>query len=152
MNDDTRQQIYRERCSYQIELDERFPVGGICAVLRRKGHRLDPAGLIISTGRLLCSDARREDGNGTWQHQVLIDSRLSDNPIADPVHVWIGPFTPHPEAKGLWEADIFGDPGESKVLRVNAEPPSDIRPTRRMRRAVTRAHEDHLFPGGIEVG
>ena len=155
MTSETSIQVYEERCVYQEELDRRFPDGAACAVLRQAGDRLQPAGLLVSTGRLFCSDARYEKRTGRWEHEILIDSRLSDQPIREPVRLWVENLRPHPTAKGLWEASIRPDPSEGpdpaedRVLRVNANLPSGKRPTRRMRQAVTRAHEYTLFPGGI---
>ena len=151
MNDNSHDPVYEERCAFQAELDKQFPDGGVCAVLRQTDGRLQPAGLLVSTGRLFCSSARNDERTGRWQHEILIDSRLSDIPVAEPVRVWVETLRPHPTAKGLWEAPIQTDPPESKLLRINTDLPSGMRPTRRMRQAVTRAHEQTLFPDGIAV-
>jgi hypothetical protein len=149
MIDTTDESIYRERCAFQEELDQYFPTGGMCAVLREVEGRLQPAGVVVSTGRLFCSDARWDDEAGEWRHEVLIDSRLSDIPIAEPVRVWVNSVRPHDSVKGLWEARVASDAGENLLLRVNTALRGTMRPTRRMRSAVTKAYESTLFPSGL---
>ena len=141
--------VYRARCEFQRMLDETFPQGAMCAVLEKVDGRLQAAFLLASTGRLFCSHAR-EAGPGIWEYEVLIDPRKTPNTGEDPVRLWIrGPLRQTTVA-GLYQADGAGPLGQAdRIVRFNADPPAHIRPSRRMRAAVTEAHEQRLFPAGI---
>ena len=140
--------VYRTRCAFQRGLDEMFPGGAMCAVLKREDGRLQAASLLVSTGRLFCSNAR-ETASGDWEYEVLMDPRQTADASEDPVRLWIrGPLR-STSVVGLFEADAVDCPGEGdRLVRFNADPPDHVRPSRRARSAVTEAYEEVLFPDG----
>jgi len=138
---------YEVRCAFQNDLDDAFPHGAVCAVLPMVDGHVRPAEWVENTGRVFCSGARRLDHDGEWLHELLIDTRSSvDHPRRE-MRVWVSRLHPHESLHGLWEATIVGE-GETKILRLNADPPVDG-PTASMRRAVTKVHEVELFPRGL---
>ena len=143
----------RERCSFQRKLDEVFPLGAMCAMLEDIDGRLQATGLLGTTGRLFCCDARRRSNTGPWEYQVLIDPRRSQKPAPECVRAWITGVIRNTAVQGLWEADVVDTSGDRhRLLRLNANPPAHLRPSKRMRTAVTKAHEATLFPNGLASG
>jgi hypothetical protein len=140
--------IYRERCAFQRKLDETFPSGATCAVLEEVDGHLEVANVVISTGRLFCSDARATS-SGSWEHQILIDPRRSARSQEQAIRVWVTGVIRESSAAHLFEADVASKPaGSLQLLRLNANPPDHVRPSKRMRSAVTKARESSLFPHG----
>jgi hypothetical protein len=123
----------------------------MCATLERiDGHLKNPV-LLGSTGRLFCGNARRPLLDRPWEHEVLVDPRKSEKPAGKVTRLWITGLTRNPAVEGLWEADIVDDDGPGgRLLRLNANPPTHLRPSRRARSAVTRVHEEILFPHGLK--
>ncbi len=141
---------YHARCVFQRMLDEVFPRGAMCAVLEEVDGRLSANRLIGSTGRLLCSDARKKPNTGLWEYELLIDPRRAEQPTSEPFKVWISDVMPNTAVQGLWQADVLDDAGNrNQVLRLNANPPAHVRLSKRARAAVTRAYEPVLFPHGL---
>lgn len=141
---------YRERCVFQRELDETFPRGAMCAVLEETDGHLRGAYLLAATGRLFCSGIHRSD-DGTWEYEVLIDSRGAPTDESEPVRLWTsGPIRRSP-VPGLFQMRVVSAPGEApQLLRLNANPPAHLRPSKRTRSFMTSIHERVLFPGGLE--
>ncbi len=142
----TADEAYVVRSKFQHELDRSFPQGAVCAILPVRGGRLQAAGRVETTGRLFCSAARRAGGG--WEYEILIDTRTRADRPADELRLWIGSLVRHDRVDGLWEAAVSGG-DEEQVLRLNAAAPPAAMPKPAWRTAVTRAHEDALFPGGI---
>ncbi len=135
---------HEERLAFQRLLDDRFPIGGLCATFFEQEGRLRPTGVEVATGRLLCVAVKRAKGGGWW-HQVLTDPRRDvDEPVTAMV-LWIGDLERHDVLPGLWAARIQSS-GEARSLRIHADPDPPMRPTRRMRQAVTEAHRAEI-PG-----
>jgi hypothetical protein len=101
-----------------------------------------------STGRILCSDARRSSNGDDWEYELLIDTRRSARQTGEEHRVWVKELAPHPSVDALWESPIIGD-GAEQLLRLNADPNATDGPTPDMRSAVTQIHEPVLFPGGL---
>lgn len=141
--------VYAERCSFQRSLDAAFPRGAMCATLGTVDGQLRGTDLIGSTGRLFCCDARRSPGAGSWEYEILIDPRRSNKPTDQEARLWIRGLRRNPAVDGLWEAEIVDDDEPQRLLRLNANPPAHLRPSKRVRTAVTRVHEDALFPHGV---
>lgn len=142
---------YAERITFQRLLDDAFPHGAMCATLEYDGSRLRGTRLLGSAGRLFCSDARRRANSESWEHEILIDPRKSEKGESRPTRVWVTAVTRNPAVTDLWEADVVDVPGgERRLLRLNANPPAHLRPSRRTRTAVTRVHEATLFPLGLD--
>ena len=139
---------YVARCIFQQDLDRAFPQGAMCAVLPTANGHLRTAEWAEGTGRVFCSDARRVDETGGWLYELLIDTRTRLNRPRHELRFWVGALTSLPSMRGLWEAPITDGDGE-RVLRLNAEPPPAAKPTPAMRSAITRIHEDDLFPEGL---
>jgi hypothetical protein len=146
-SDDT---TYGERCAFQQRLDEAFPRGAMCATLGRADGHLKGTVLLGSAGRIFCADARRSPESGRWEYRVLIDPRKSERLSAEPTFLWISGLNRNPAVNGLWEAEITEESGSERwLLRLNANPPAHLRPSKRARSAVTRVHEATLFPHGL---
>lgn len=137
---------YIERCLFQGMLDSAFPRGALCAVLERVDGHLSPIRPPSSTGRVFCSNARRRRLTGQWDFEILLDFRKSDKSDGEPapLRVWVSGINRTRSTDGLWEAELLGESGQ--LIRLNANPPSQLAPSRRMRAAVTDAYEDELFP------
>jgi hypothetical protein len=146
--------LYQKRCSFQQTLDDAFPKGAMCAVLETvDGHLVGTHRLMGSTGRLFCCGARKRSSTGMWEYEVLIDRRKSEKTEEEPIRVWITDIMPNSAVDGLWDADVVDESGDRRrLLRLNAEPPAPVRPSKRMRSAVTKAYETELFPRGMTVG
>ncbi|MCJ7726640.1 MAG: hypothetical protein MUP76_09680 [Acidimicrobiia bacterium] len=146
--DATPDHAYRERCSFQHDLDQAFPNGAVCAILPvGKGSTLS-AGRVEAAGRVFCSAARPSQRQDEWDHEVLIDIRTRDGQPVEELRLWVGDLRAHPTLRHLWEAPIRTGDGE-QVLRLNAGAPPGAMPTPAMRTAVTTAHEHELFPAGL---
>jgi len=143
---DTLDETYVARSTFQHDLDLRFPQGAVCAILPVRDGRLQAAGRVETTGRLLCTGARLTDAG--WEHEILIDTRIRADRPATELRLWIGPLVRHDRVAGLWQAEVR-DGGDERILRLNSAAPPSAMPRPAGRTAVTRAHEDALFPGGI---
>jgi hypothetical protein len=131
-----------ERVKFQTLLDELFPIGATCAVIRLGPGHLDGVSP-TTTGRLVCVDSE-EDERKRWWYQVVIDPQGGVDLDADVVTLWIGRPQPLESVESLWQAEIRTDEISAQILRLNAEPPSQSRPTPSMRAAVTDAYS-HLL-------
>lgn len=130
-----------KRAEFQRFLDNRFPIGAMCAILPRTKSHLD-ATASVATGRLVSGAAER-DARGRWWHELVIDSRGNQGGEAEVVALWVS--VPQPLAGGasLWESEVRPDSGVAGILRLNADPPEPWRPTVKMREEVTEAYADH---------
>jgi hypothetical protein len=83
---------------------------------------------------------------------VVIDPRKSEKPAGEPARVWITGLARNRAVDGLWEAEIVEEtePGP-RLLRLNADPPAHLRPSKRTRAAVSRVYESALFPSGLDA-
>jgi hypothetical protein len=127
---------------FQDLLDRCFPIGALCVEFVDHDGRLVTIGDELVTGRVICTDAYRSKAGG-WRHRLLIDSRCRHRVPTDALEVWVSALQPHHEIPGLWEAAVFSDGSEDRVLRLMADPEPPWRPTPAMRRAVTKAHGVH---------
>lgn len=126
--------------AFQEFLDERFPIGAMCAVLTRTKSHLDETAS-VATGRLV-GGAVEQDDSGRWWHELVIDSRGSEVGEAEIVKLWVSMPRPHGGGANLWESEVRTVSGEG-ILRLNAEPPEPWRPTVQMREEVTEAYAEH---------
>lgn len=126
--------------AFQEFLDERFPIGAMCAVLTRTRNHLDERAS-VATGRLV-GGAVEQDDSGRWWHELVIDSRGSEVSEAQVVELWVSMPRRHGDGANLWESEVRTDGGEG-ILRLNADPPEPWRPTAQMRKEVTEAYAHH---------
>jgi hypothetical protein len=131
-----------ERGLMQDLLDREFPGGAMAALVRRDGGRIEP-GRTCATGRLICERSEL-DGAGTWWFSIVIDPRRSRKEQPDALRLWVS--APHrcDDSTNLWEARVRTGDDAISVLRLNASPPAQWRPTQEMRCAVTEAYADFL--------
>jgi hypothetical protein len=133
--------VERSRREFQEFLDETFPIGAMCAVITLGGGHMD-ATTQIATGRLLCSDVEH-DGSGRSWYQLTIDSSGSINEGTRVQRLWVTTPRQHGGSGALWESDVRTDEATKCILRLNADPPEQWRPTSEMREAVTQAYAAH---------
>ena len=131
-------EIELERVAFQEFLDDRFPIGAMCAVFSRTTSHLD-ATTSVATGRLVGGAVER-DASGRWWHELVIDSRGSEMGEAEVVKLWVSEPEPHGGGADLWESEVRPGSGVDGILRLNADPPEPWRPTRQMRQEVTKAY------------
>ena len=133
--------VGRSRREFQEFLDEKFPIGAMCAVITLGGGHLD-ATTQIATGRLLCSGVEQDDSGRSW-YQLTIDSSgsISDEPEVQ--RLWVSALRPHRSGGALWETEVRTDDGHKCTLRLNSSPPEQWRPTLQMREAVTQIYAAH---------
>lgn len=129
-----------ERQAFQDFLDDHFPIGAICAVITSKDSHLDSTAEAAS-GRLLCSGVERDDTE-QWWHELVIDSRGSEDGETEILKVWVREPRRHRGGAHLWEAEVRTGGAGRGTLRLNADPPQPWRPTLRMRKAVTAAYAE----------
>jgi len=127
-----------KRAAFQEFLDDRFPIGAMCAVFSRTTSHLD-ATTSVATGRLVGGAVER-DASGRWWHELVIDSRGSEMGEAEVVKLWVSEPEPHGGGADLWESEVRPGSGVDGILRLNADPPEPWRPTRQMRQEVTKAY------------
>lgn len=130
-----------KRAAFQEFLDERFPIGAMCAVFSRKNSHLD-ATASVATGRLVGGAVDRDD-RGRWWHELVIDSRGSEVDDPEVVKLWVSMPKPHGGGADLWESEVRTGRGIDGILRLNADPPEPWRPTAQMRKEVTEAYAEH---------
>lgn len=131
-----------ERNSFQAFLDETFPIGATCAVLSLDIGHLGEASP-TTTGRLVCTETE-EDRRGTVKYRIVIDPRDGHDSAPTTVAMWIDHPRPHEGSDHLWQATVQSDEPSDRVLRLNAEPRGEWRPTPAMRSAVTAAYPELL--------
>jgi len=133
--------VGRSRREFQEFLDERFPIGAMCAVITLGGGHLNST-TQIATGRLLCSGVEQDDGGQSW-YQLTIDSSgsISDEPRVQ--RLWVTALRPQGSSDELWESEVRTDEATRCILRLNSAPPEPWRPTSEMRDAVTQAYAAH---------
>lgn len=129
------------RAAFQEFLDDRFPIGAMCAVFNRTENHLD-ATASVATGRLVSGAVERDD-SGRWWHELVIDSRGSEMGEAEVVKLWVSVPELHGGGAGLWESEVRPGSGFDGILRLNADPPDPWRPTLQMRKEVTEAYAEH---------
>ena len=120
-----------ECVKFQTLLDELFPIGATCAVIRLGPGHLDDVSP-TTTGRLVCVDSEEDERKRRW-YQIVIDPRGASDLDADVVTLWIGRPQPLESIESLWQAEIRSDEMSAQILRLNAEPPTPSRPTPAMR-------------------
>ncbi|MFC2177378.1 hypothetical protein ACFLRH_03060 [Actinomycetota bacterium] len=128
-----------ERQTFQRFLDNTFPVGALCAVIR-SGDLAGDTTQIVSTGRVLCTGARRSGQD--WEHELLIDPKGSGDALAESLQLWVRGLRQAPESPKLWECVIDRTASDEVLFRLNADPPSSWRPSSQMREAVSLAHPE----------
>jgi hypothetical protein len=131
-----------ERGSFQLFLDEYFPIGATCAVIGLGTGHLDGVSA-TTTGRLVCADSEEDQQKRRW-YKIVIDPQGSDDVSAKVVQLWIRRPQPLAGIEGLWQAEVRSEETAERILRLNAEPPSESRPTPAMRAAVTDAYSKLL--------
>lgn len=138
----------RRRCAaYQEMLDDLFPIGGLCVTFTEDGDRLRPTGVDVATGRLVCTNAKK-DGRGRWWYEVLLDPRRTVDEDSNSLVLWVSTLTQHPSIPDLWEGKVHPADERYDRLRVLAEPEAPWRPTQEMRLAVTAVHGREIFQAG----
>ena len=130
-----------KRIAFQEFLDDRFPIGAMCAVFRRKNRHLDAAAS-IATGRLVGGAVERDE-RGRWWHELIIDSRGSETGEVEVVKLWVSVPQPLGGGADLWESEVRTGGDVDDTLRLNADPPEPWRPTMQMRKEVTEAYAEH---------
>lgn len=130
------------REQFQEFLDEKFPIGAMCAVITKDGGHLD-ATTEITTGRLLCSGVDQDESRQRW-YELVIDSRGSIGGEPEVLKLWARAPRQHGGSGDLWESDVRTDTAARCILRLNADPPQRWRPTLRMREAVTELYAEDL--------
>lgn len=123
----------REHAMQEL-LDREFPRGALCVVMHMANGRI-AATQSCPTGRLVC-DRCEQDDTGVWYH-VIIDPRENIDDDSDTIRLWVDTPHRHHASQSLWEANVRAPTGNTAVLRLNAEPPEQWRPTPTMRRAVS---------------
>ena len=119
-----------DRFDGQTLLDELFPIGATCAVIRLGPGHLDDVSP-TTTARLVCTDSEEDQQKRRWYH-LVIDPRGGVDLDADVVTLWIGRPQQLESIESLWQAEVRSDEMSAQILRLNAEPPSPSRPTSAM--------------------
>ena len=125
----------------QAVLDRVFPHGALCAVIPTDLGRIDEAKSCV-TGRLVCDRSERSKDR-VW-YRMTIDPRRTVDENTDVIQLWTGEPQRRPEGKDLWEADVRTEDGATSILRLNASPPEQWRPSAAMRQAVTERYAEDV--------
>lgn len=139
--------VRSRREEFQGFLDEKFPIGAMCAVIATD-NLLDSANP-IATGRLLCSAVEDDEFGRPW-YELVIDARGDTRPDAvrepEPLRLWTRAPQQHRSNPNLWEAEVQTQKSAPSALRLNADPPEPWRPTATMRKAVDEAYAAEWAP------
>lgn len=117
-------------------------MGALCVEFAESGGRLEPTGVEVLTGRVVCSDTRH--GAKGWEYRLVLDPRLDADERSESHDVWVSGLIQHHSQTNLWEASVCTDDPDGILLRLNARPGPPWQPTDAMRSAVTTAHASEL--------
>ena len=146
-NDQEASRCASSRGEFQAFLDTEFPIGAMCALISRRSGRLEAMTQQV-TGRLLCRSIEPAEDGQTW-YELVIDPRDGTGVAPEPLILWVKAPERHGRAGDLWESEVRTDDADDWVLRLNADPPQQWRPTSKMRAAVTAAYPEHSETGSV---